>query len=67
MKVGDAGAAFLTFNASALAIFRRILRWVIALTPIGSAALIGQTSVDQALAAAQQTTEREMKRAGYPK
>ena len=32
-----------------------------------SAALIGQTSVDQALAAAQQTTEREMKRAGYPK
>ncbi|SDT07362.1 sorbitol-binding protein /mannitol-binding protein [Pseudomonas sp. Z003-0.4C(8344-21)] len=32
-----------------------------------SAALIGQTAVDQALAAAQQTTEREMKRAGYPK
>ncbi|WP_160108556.1 ABC transporter substrate-binding protein [Pseudomonas izuensis] len=32
-----------------------------------SAALIGQTSVDQALVAAQQTTEREMKRAGYPK
>src|SRR5476649_418254 len=32
-----------------------------------SAALIGQTTVDQALAAAQQTTEREMKRAGYPK
>jgi len=32
-----------------------------------SAALIGQTSVDQALSAAQQTTEREMKRAGYPK
>ena len=32
-----------------------------------SAALIGQTSVDQALTAAQQTTEREMKRAGYPK
>jgi len=24
-------------------------------------------TVDQALAAAQQTTEREMKRAGYPK
>lgn len=32
-----------------------------------SAALIGQSTVDQALAAAQQTTEREMKRAGYPK
>ncbi|NBF01993.1 extracellular solute-binding protein [Pseudomonas sp. Fl5BN2] len=32
-----------------------------------SAALIGQTTVDQALAAAQQTTEREMQRAGYPK
>ncbi|MDR9861888.1 ABC transporter substrate-binding protein [Pseudomonas baetica] len=32
-----------------------------------SAALIGQTTVDQALGAAQQTTEREMKRAGYPK
>ncbi len=32
-----------------------------------SAALTGQTSVDQALAAAQSTTEREMKRAGYPK
>ncbi|BAQ74769.1 extracellular solute-binding protein [Pseudomonas sp. Os17] len=32
-----------------------------------SAALIGQSTVDQALAAAQQSTEREMKRAGYPK
>ncbi|MBX9404913.1 sugar ABC transporter substrate-binding protein [Pseudomonas baetica] len=32
-----------------------------------SAALIGQTTVDQALEAAQQTTERAMKRAGYPK
>jgi sorbitol/mannitol transport system substrate-binding protein len=32
-----------------------------------SAALIGQATVDQALTAAQQTTEREMKRAGYPK
>ena len=32
-----------------------------------SAALIGQTTVGQALAAAQQSTEREMKRAGYPK
>ncbi|PVZ19725.1 MULTISPECIES: sugar ABC transporter substrate-binding protein [unclassified Pseudomonas] len=32
-----------------------------------SAALTGQMSVDQALASAQATTEREMKRAGYPK
>lgn len=32
-----------------------------------SAALTGQTRVDQALAAAQASTEREMKRAGYPK
>ncbi len=32
-----------------------------------SAALTGQMSVEQALAAAQQSTEREMKRAGYPK
>jgi Na+/H+-dicarboxylate symporter len=46
VKVGEAGAAFLNFNASALAIFRRILRWVIALTPIGSAALIGHAIVD---------------------
>jgi sorbitol/mannitol transport system substrate-binding protein len=32
-----------------------------------SAALSGATSVDAALAAAQSLTEREMKRAGYPK
>ncbi|KMM95344.1 hypothetical protein TU81_02780 [Pseudomonas lini] len=32
-----------------------------------SAALTGQMPVEQALASAQQTTEREMKRAGYPK
>ncbi|MEX0292278.1 sugar ABC transporter substrate-binding protein [Pseudomonas putida] len=32
-----------------------------------SAALTGQMKVDQVLAAAQQSTEREMKRAGYPK
>ncbi len=41
VRVGEAGAPFLAFNASALAIFRRVLRWIIALTPIGSAALIG--------------------------
>ena len=32
-----------------------------------SAALTGQMKVDQVLASAQQSTEREMKRAGYPK
>ncbi|MGC5698749.1 sugar ABC transporter substrate-binding protein [Pseudomonas sp. NFXW11] len=32
-----------------------------------SAALIGQNSVNQALAAAQQSTSRDMQRAGYPK
>jgi sorbitol/mannitol transport system substrate-binding protein len=32
-----------------------------------TAALTGHMSVDQALAAAQQSTAREMKRAGYPK
>jgi len=32
-----------------------------------SAALTGQMSVDKALAAAQSSTERDMKRAGYPK
>ncbi|PVZ19994.1 MULTISPECIES: sugar ABC transporter substrate-binding protein [unclassified Pseudomonas] len=34
---------------------------------IFSGALTGQMGVDQALAAAQSSTEREMKRAGYPK
>lgn len=34
---------------------------------IFSGALTGQMSADQALAAAQSSTEREMKRAGYPK
>jgi Na+/H+-dicarboxylate symporter len=45
VRVGAAGEAFLTFNASAQAIFRRLLRWVIALTPIGSAGLIGNAVV----------------------
>lgn len=45
VRVGDPGAAFLAFNASALAVFRRLLRWVIALTPIGSAALIADAIV----------------------
>ncbi|HSX56475.1 MAG TPA: cation:dicarboxylase symporter family transporter, partial [Sphingomonas sp.] len=41
VRIGEKGEAFLAFNASALALFRRLLLWVIALTPIGSAALIG--------------------------
>jgi sorbitol/mannitol transport system substrate-binding protein len=32
-----------------------------------SAALVGTSSVDQALTNAQSVSEREMKRAGYPK
>ncbi|USI73180.1 dicarboxylate/amino acid:cation symporter [Sphingomonas morindae] len=45
VRVGEPGAPFLAFNASALAIFRRLLRWVLALTPIGTAALIGDAVV----------------------
>lgn len=45
VRVGAAGAPFLAFNTSALMILRRLLRWVIALTPIGSAALIGDAIV----------------------
>ncbi|MDO9361661.1 MAG: dicarboxylate/amino acid:cation symporter [Sphingopyxis sp.] len=41
VRIGAAGEAFLTFNASVLAIFKRLLLWVIRLTPIGTAALIG--------------------------
>ncbi len=41
VKIGDAGATFLSFNESALRVFRQLLRWVIALTPIGTAGLIG--------------------------
>ncbi|MCX8476169.1 MAG: dicarboxylate/amino acid:cation symporter [Sphingomonas sp.] len=45
VRIGAAGEAFLAFNASALAVFRRLLRWVIALTPIGTAALIGDAAI----------------------
>ena len=45
VRIGAAGEPFLAFNASALAIFRRLLRWVIALTPIGTAGLIGDAAV----------------------
>lgn len=45
VRVGQAGEAFLAFSASALAVFRRLLRWVIALTPIGTAALLGDAVI----------------------
>lgn len=41
VRAGPAGEAFLTFNASVLAVFKRLLFWVIRLTPIGTAGLIG--------------------------
>lgn len=41
VRVGEAAEPFLRFNASFLAITRRILRWVIRLAPIGTAGLIG--------------------------
>ena len=45
VNVGEAGSAFLAANASLLAIFRRLLRWVVKLTPIGTAGLIGTAIV----------------------
>ncbi len=45
VRVGEPGSAFLSFNASALAIFRRVLRWVVRLTPIGTAGLLGHAVV----------------------
>lgn len=41
LKVGEAGEAFLKFNASALAVVRKVLWWVIRLTPIGTVGLFG--------------------------
>ncbi|HEY8615948.1 dicarboxylate/amino acid:cation symporter [Phenylobacterium sp.] len=41
LKAGEAGRAFLDFNASALAVIRRVLWWVIRLTPIGTVGLLG--------------------------
>jgi Na+/H+-dicarboxylate symporter len=41
VRLGEKSEPFLAFNASALAIFRRLLLWVIRLTPIGTAGLIG--------------------------
>lgn len=45
VRVGDKSEPFFAFNASALAIFRRLLLWVIRLTPIGTAGLIGDAIV----------------------
>ena len=41
LRVGEAGRPFLAFNASALAIVRKVLWWVIRLTPIGTIGLFG--------------------------
>lgn len=41
LKVGDKAEAFFTFNRAALAIVRKILWWVIRLTPIGTIGLLG--------------------------
>ena len=41
LKVGDRAEPFLAFVRSLLAVVRAILGWIIRLTPIGSAALIG--------------------------
>ena len=41
LKIGDKAEPFLAFVRSLLAVVRAILGWVIRLTPIGSAALIG--------------------------
>lgn len=45
VRLGEKSEAFLAFNASALAIFRKLLVWVIRLTPIGTAGLIGDAIV----------------------
>lgn len=42
LKVGDAAKPFLAFNQSLLAIVRKILWWVIRLTPIGTIGLLGR-------------------------
>lgn len=46
VRVGAQGEPFLAFNAAALAIFRRVLRWVVRLTPIGTAGLLGHAVVE---------------------
>ena len=46
LAAGEAGRTFLAFNASALAVIRKVLWWVIRLTPIGTVGLLG-TAVAQ--------------------
>ncbi|GHC75315.1 dicarboxylate/amino acid:cation symporter [Limoniibacter endophyticus] len=46
LKAGKAAETFLAFNQSLLAIVRKILWWVIRLTPIGTIGLLGR-AVDQ--------------------
>ena len=46
LKSGEAGKGFLAFNASALVVVRKVLSWVIRLTPIGTIGLLG-TAVAQ--------------------
>ena len=41
LRTGEAGKAFLAFNASALAVVRKVLWWVIRLTPLGTIGLLG--------------------------
>ncbi|MBN9318557.1 MAG: sodium:proton antiporter [Caulobacterales bacterium 68-7] len=41
LKAGEAGRTFLAFNASALAVIRKVLWWIIRLTPIGTVGLFG--------------------------
>lgn len=41
LRVGDAGEPFLAFARSALAIVRKLLWWVIRLTPLGTVGLFG--------------------------
>jgi len=41
IRAGEAGEPFLAFVRSALAIVRKLLWWIIRLTPIGSAGLLG--------------------------
>lgn len=41
LKAGDAGKPFIAFARSLLAIIRKVLNWIIALTPLGTLGLIG--------------------------
>lgn len=41
LKIGDAAEPFLAFNRSLLALTRKVLWWVIRLTPIGTIGLLG--------------------------